>query len=85
MLDLTGPKIIETQTPEKIHMEISSRLAKGVPYIEALVEYAKEKNIEIETIAEIVKKSPVIKEKIRSEAVNMRLVKRETNANRLCE
>lgn len=77
--------MIETQTPEKIHFEIAEKLAKGVTYIEALVEYAKDKNIEIETIAEIVKKSPVIKEKIRSEAVVMRLVKKDPNASKLCE
>ena len=77
--------MIETQTPEKIHYEISDKLAKGVPYIDALVDYAKEKNIEIETIAEIVKKSTVIKEKIRSEAIKMRLVKRDKNVSQLCE
>lgn len=78
-------KMIETQTPEKIHHEISDKLSKGVSYIEALVEYAKEKNVEIETIAEIVKKSSIIKEKIRSEAIKMKLVKIESNVNKLCE
>lgn len=77
--------MIEPQTPEKIHLEIAARLARGVPYIEALVEYAKERNIEIETIAEIVKKSPVIKEKIRAEAVVMKMVKRDPYASKLCE
>jgi hypothetical protein len=85
MLDLNTVKVIETQTPEKIHLEIADKLSKGVPYIDALIDYAKERNIEIETIAEIVKKSPVIKEKIRTEAVNIRMVKRDPYANKLCE
>jgi predicted metallo-beta-lactamase superfamily hydrolase len=77
--------LLDTQTPEKIHHEISDKLSKGVSYIDALVEYAKEKNVEIETIAEIVKKSSIIKEKIRTEAIKMKLVKTEQNVNKLCE
>lgn len=77
--------MIDTQTPEKIHHEISEKLSKGVSYIDALVDYAKEKNVEIETIAEIVKKSSIIKEKIRTEAIKMKLVKIEQNVNKLCE
>lgn len=77
--------MIETQTPEKIHFEISKMLSNGVSYIDALVEYSKSKNVEIETIAEIVKKSTVMKEKIRSEAVSMKLVKKDKNDNKLCD
>lgn len=77
--------MIETQTPEKIHFEISKMLSAGVSYIDALVEYSNSKNIEIETVAEIVKKSAIMKEKIRSEAVGMRLVKKDKNDNKLCE
>lgn len=71
--------MIATKTPEKIHHDISEKLSKGVSYIDALIEYSKENDIEIETIAEIVKKSSVIREKIRSEAVSMRLLKRDTS------
>jgi hypothetical protein len=77
--------VIETLSAEKIHHDIAEMLSKGSTYIEAIVEYAKNKEIEIETIAEVVKKSPVIKEKIRSEAVSMKMVKRDNNANKLCE
>jgi hypothetical protein len=73
--------MVEIETPDKIHRAIESKLAAGVSYIEALIEYANEKNIEIETIGDIVKKSSVIKEKIRDEANNMKLLK-ETNDNR---
>jgi hypothetical protein len=67
--------MVDIETPEKIHLAIEKRLSVGVPYIDALIEYAKEKNMEIETIAEIVRKSPVIKEKLRIEAQSMRLLK----------
>lgn len=77
--------MIETQTPEKLHHEISRMLSMGVSYIDALVEYSKAHNVEIETVAEIVKKSTVMKEKIRSEAVNMKLVKKDNNVSKLCE
>jgi hypothetical protein len=77
--------MIDTQTPEKLHHEISKMLSTGVSYIDALVEYAKLKNVEIETVAEIVKKSTIMKEKIRSEAVGMKLVKKDNNVSKLCE
>lgn len=77
--------MIETQTPEKIHHEISEKLSKGVSYIEALVDYAKDRNLEIETVAEIIKKSSVIKEKIRSEATKLKLVKRDKDVRQLCD
>ena len=71
--------MFETRTPEKIHMAISEKLKKGATYIDALVEYAKENDLEIETVADIVKRSSIIKEKIRSEAIAMRMVKKEQN------
>lgn len=78
--------MIETKTPEKIHHEISTMLSNGVTYIDALVEYAKIHRLEVETVAEIVKKSSVLKELIRSEATRMKLVKRDPNVtNRLCD
>lgn len=60
-------------------MEIASKLSNGATYIDALVEYAKENDLEIETVAEIVKKSSILKEKIREEAVAVRMVKKEDN------
>jgi hypothetical protein len=78
-------KMIETLSADKIHHDIADMLSKGSSYIEALVEYSKKKNIEIETIAEIVRKSPVIKEKVRTEAINMKMVKRDPNASQLCD
>lgn len=78
--------MVEPKTPEKIHHDIAEKLAKGASYIDALIDYAREHNLEIETIAEIVKKSTVMREKIKDEAVKMRLVKSDGNPLRqLCE
>jgi predicted aldo/keto reductase-like oxidoreductase len=68
---------VVTLTPDKIHHEISRHIANGVTYIDALVDYAERNGIEIETIAQIVKKSSVLKEKIRTEAVCLRMVQKE--------
>lgn len=79
-------KMIKTRTPENIHHDIAEKLAKGVSYIDSLVEYARENDIEIETVAEIVKKSSTIKEKIRTEAVTLKMMKREINdITQLCD
>lgn len=67
--------MVELETAEKIHFAIEKKLSLGSTYIDALVEYAKEKDLEIETVAEIVKKSAIIKEKIRTEATTKRLLK----------
>jgi hypothetical protein len=64
-------------TPERIHHEISKHIANGVPYIDALVHFAEKNNIEIETIAQIVKKSSILKEKVRSEAVDLKMVRKD--------
>jgi hypothetical protein len=76
--------MIAAKSPEKIHHEISAMLSKGVSYIDALVDYSKKENMEIETLAEIVKKSEIMREKIREEGVRLRMVKEEKNGtNRL--
>ena len=67
--------MVEIETPEKIHFAIEKKLSLGATYIDALIEYAKERDLEIETVAEIVKKSTIIKEKIRTEAKSRRMLK----------
>jgi predicted metal-dependent phosphoesterase TrpH len=52
-------------------------LSKGVNYIDALVEYARKHDLEIEAVADIVKKSSILKEKVRFEAVKMKMVKKD--------
>jgi hypothetical protein len=73
-------------TPEKIHHDISNMISRGVPYIDALVHYAEKNNLEIESIADIVKKSSILKEKVRTEAVDLRMVKHdEPDITDLCK
>lgn len=74
--------MMNTETPEKIHRAIEKKISLGSSYIDALVEYAHDKNIEIETVADIVKKSSVIKEKIKSEAKSKRLLKEQKDDER---
>lgn len=66
--------IVTPRTPERVHHEISEMLANGVNYIDALVEYARIHDLEIETVADIVKKSTILKEKVRNDAIKMRMV-----------
>lgn len=75
--------MVEMETPEKIHKAIEKKLSLGSSYIDALVDYASERGLEIETVAEIVKKSAVIKEKIRSEAKSKRMLKESANDSRV--
>lgn len=78
--------IITPRTPERVHHEISEMLKKGVSYIDALCEYARINELEIEVVADIVKKSSILKEKVRSEAVDLRLVHRDDpDITKLCE
>lgn len=78
--------IITPRTPERVHHEIADMLAKGVNYIDALCAYAEQNNLEIEVVAEIVKKSSILKEKVRSEAVELRMVRRDDpDITKLCE
>tara|TARA_B110000902_G_scaffold75080_1_gene88925 strand:- start:2441 stop:2692 length:252 start_codon:yes stop_codon:yes gene_type:complete len=78
-------KMITPRTPERVHHDIQNMLAAGVNYIDALVEYAEINGLEIETVADIVKKSSILKEKVRSEAVAMKMViKDDKDITELC-
>ena len=67
--------VIEKQSAERIHFSIREKLSEGVTHIDALIDYAKEHDLEIETVAEIVKKSSILKEKVRVEARERKLLK----------
>lgn len=71
------------ETPEKIHRDISDMLSHGMTYVEALCEYAEQKNMDIELIAGIIKKSPIFYEKIKEEAIARNVVKFEDEADSL--
>jgi predicted aldo/keto reductase-like oxidoreductase len=78
--------IISPRTPERVHHEIAEMLANGVNYIDALVEYAHKNDLEIEAVADIVKKSSILKEKVRSEAVKLKMVRKDDqDITDLCE
>ena len=78
-------KVINPRTPEKVHHDISYMLQTGVNYVDALVEYARKNDLEIEAVADIVKKSSILKEKVRTEAVKMKMVvKDERDITELC-
>ena len=77
--------IVAPRTPEKVHREIQYMLKSGISYIDALCEYARINELEIETVADIVKKSSILKEKVRSEAVDAKLVvKDDQDLTKLC-
>lgn len=60
-------------------------LSNGVNYVDALLEYARKNDLEIEAVADIVKKSSILKEKVRSEAVKMKMViKDDRDITELC-
>lgn len=75
--------MIKTISAETIHFAIAEKIAAGVPYIEALCDYAQTEGVEIETLAAIVKKSEVIREKIRGEAQALNMIKRDPDERRL--
>lgn len=72
--------MIKTLNAETIHLEILSQIKNGSPILDALVLFAEENGLEIETLAEVVKKSPVLVNQLEDEAVNLKLVHREERA-----
>lgn len=51
---------------------------KNVEYFEAVLLYCEKNNVEIETIAQVVKQNSALKSKIQIEAENLNMVKRST-------
>mgnify|MGYP005987104797 CR=1 FL=1 len=87
MIAANSTPTIEPRTPEKVHHDIAFMLKSGVNYIDALCEYARVNELEIETVANIVKKSSILKEKVRSEAVKLKMVIKDDDQDitELCE
>lgn len=63
---------------EKILKEVSKYVNKDVTFIDALVHYAQEHDIEIELIGEIVRRSTILKAKVRDDAEKYKLVEQTT-------
>lgn len=51
-------------------------LDKGLTYFDAVMHYCESNNIEVETVASLIKQSAVLKAKIQIEAENLNLVRR---------
>ena len=49
---------------------------KNIEYIDAVVMWCEKNNLEVETAAHWIRKDPVMKSKIQSEAENMNILKR---------
>lgn len=76
--------MIDVKSPEMIHREIESLISGGISHIDALLHYAEENNIEIEQLAAIIRRSTILKEKVREEAVALKMV--EDNASsKICD
>jgi hypothetical protein len=61
---------------EQILKEISNYVNKDVSFIDALVYYAEKYNLEVELIGEIVRRSPILKAKVRDDAEKFKLVEK---------
>jgi len=64
---------------EQILREISDYVNKDVSYIDALVYYAESNDVELEVIGEIVRRSPILKSKVRDDAELLRMVEKTQN------
>jgi predicted aldo/keto reductase-like oxidoreductase len=59
---------------ENIVKEIQAFIDKGVPYIDAVVEYAEKNEVEIEVIGQMIRSSPILKAKIQYEAEELNMM-----------
>lgn len=51
---------------------------KDTSYMEAIVHYSEKNNIEIETVADLVKKLPVVKVSLLEEAENLNMIEKSS-------
>lgn len=59
---------------QSIMGDIKEYVEKGVPYIDAIVEYAERNDIEVEVLGEMIKSSPVLKAHIQYEAEELNML-----------
>lgn len=65
------------ENSEKVHQEIALAISLGSSYIDALVDYSVRSGIDVEHIAEMVKRSPLLMELVRVESAKLRLIKED--------
>jgi|TARA_B110000967_G_C18571055_1_gene404881 predicted aldo/keto reductase-like oxidoreductase len=68
--------ILNQLNSENIMTEISKHISQGVPYIDAVVDYALRNELEIEVVGEIIRKSPLLKASIYREAETLNMVEK---------
>jgi uncharacterized protein YeaC (DUF1315 family) len=70
-------KINNVKSSAEFIMEIESIVKdKNIEYIEAIILYCERHNLEVETVATVIKQNQVIKSKVQIEAENLKMVKR---------
>lgn len=70
-------KINNVKSSAEFIMEIEELVwDKDIDYIEAIILYCEKHNLEVETVATIIKQNQVIKSKVQHEAENLNMVKR---------
>ena len=57
-------------------VDIAEMIAMGVPYIDAVIDYAERHRLEVEVVGEIIRRSPVLRAKIYMEAEELNLVEK---------
>ena len=69
-------KVLNRLNSERIRLDIKRHIDAGVPYIDAVVEYAEKNGLEIEVVGEIIRKSPLLKANIYKEAEELNMVEK---------
>lgn len=66
----------EEITSERILKEISRYVNKDVTYIDAMLEFAKRHDLEVDVLGEIIRRSPIIKSKIQDDAERLNMMEK---------
>jgi len=72
---------MEAPKAEDIMSEVAHKISEGVSYIDALVEYAIERNMEVEVVGKIVRRNQAAMAKIREEAETLNLIEKTDRLN----
>lgn len=70
--------MMEDLKAEEIMCEVVKYVNKEVSFIDALVHYADKHDLEIEMVGEIVRRSQVLKAKVREDAEELNLLEKTT-------
>ncbi len=62
-------------TQEVLLTAIQPKVQNGCSYLDAILDYADRNGIELESVGEVIKRSQILKEKIKMEALVLAMVK----------